>query len=150
VARSLSDWSFPLALERAASSRCYSGEALHGRFDRLAKRCQLHRSTNGRCLPRASKIWLACATLAYFQPPRGPEILTAGLVRVARGKPPMHRLTRPASVAQPTSLGGRSCRPRKAFRLGMLLPGYWTGDDRRLGGVKRMLALAWNCRNQSP
>ena len=28
-------------------------------------------------------------------------------------------------------------------------PDYWIDGGRRIGGVKRMQAFAWNCRNQS-
>jgi hypothetical protein len=29
------------------------------------------------------------------------------------------------------------------------VPDDWADGDRRIGGVKRMQAIAWNCRNQS-
>ena len=50
------------------------------------------------------------------------------------------------------SKGFRHCQnQRRSHPLGQIcrLPGYWADGSRRIGGVKRMQAFAWNCRNQS-
>jgi hypothetical protein len=56
-----------------------------------------------------------------------------------------------AYPASRVEIGGRCLNQGRLFLLGQVRrePDYWTGSNRRRGGVKRMQAFARNCGNQT-